>query len=82
MSILIATLLALLAGYLVGDADGRCDYQVECRAVLRHADDLVDRPNASKCITGLFEDDVRRLYPAKHWQLEEGPSRSTNPQHT
>lgn len=55
----------LLAGYLVSDASG-LDYGVEYRAVPKDADSSL----AVQYITGRYED-VRRLYPAKHWHLEE-----------
>ena len=55
----------LLAGYLVSDSSG-LDYGVEYRAVPKDADASL----AVDGITGSFED-VRRLYPAKHWHLEE-----------
>jgi hypothetical protein len=55
----------LLAGYLVGDASG-LDYDVEYRAIPKDADSSL----AVQYITGRYED-VRRIYPAKHWHLEE-----------
>ena len=69
---LTEVLRRLLAGYLVGNAQGLENYGVEYRAVPRDSsltaaqrDELtVDR------VTGRYED-VRRLYPAKHWHLEE-----------
>lgn len=56
----------LLAGYLVGNADELSDYGTEYRATPRDADSSL----TVECITGRFED-VRRLYPPKHWRLEE-----------
>lgn len=58
-------LRGLLAGYLVDDAAG-LGYGVEYRAVPRNADEKL----AVDGIAGPFED-IRRLYPAKHWHLEE-----------
>ena len=55
----------LLAGYLVDNASG-LDYGVEYRAVPKNADSSL----AVDGITGSLED-VRRIYPAKHWHLEE-----------
>lgn len=55
----------LLSGYLVDNASG-LDYGVEYRAVPKDADSSL----AVEGITGSFED-VRRIYPAKHWHLEE-----------
>lgn len=55
----------LLAGYLVSDSSG-LDYGVEYRAVPKDADSSL----AVDGITGSLEE-VRRLYPAKHWHLEE-----------
>jgi hypothetical protein len=54
-----------LAGYLVGDPSG-LDYEVEYRAIPRGADSSLEVQH----ITGRYED-VRRIYPAKHWHLEE-----------
>jgi hypothetical protein len=62
---LTAVLRQLLAGYLVGDASG-LDYDVEYRAVPKDADSSL----AVQYISGRYED-VRRIYPAKHWHLEE-----------
>lgn len=56
----------LLGGYLVGNASELSDYGTEYRAIPKDA----DRSLTVECITGRFED-VRRLYPAKHWHLEE-----------
>jgi len=56
----------LLAGYLVGNADELSDYGTEYRAIPKDADSSL----TVECITGRFED-VRRLYPPKHWHLEE-----------
>lgn len=56
----------LLAGYLVGNAEGLSEYQTEYRAIPRDADSSL----AVERITGRYEE-VRRLYPAKHWILEE-----------
>ncbi len=56
----------LLAGYLVGNSEGLSDYQTEYRAVPRDADSSL----TVECITGRYED-IRRLYPAKQWRLEE-----------
>lgn len=56
----------LLAGYLVGNAEGLSDYQTEYRVIPRDADSSL----TVEGITGRY-DDVRRLYPAKQWRLEE-----------
>lgn len=56
----------LLAGYLVGNAQGLDDYAVEYKAIPRNADTGLTVDG----ITGPYEE-VRRIYPAKHWQLEE-----------
>jgi hypothetical protein len=69
---LTEVLRRLLAGYLMGKAEGLEKYGVEYRAVpkdssltaLQRAGLTVER------ITGSYED-VRRLYPNKHWYLEE-----------
>ncbi|MGB3013237.1 MAG: hypothetical protein WBB41_01340 [Candidatus Nanopelagicales bacterium] len=55
----------LLSGYLVGHSDG-LDYEVEYRAVPKDADSSL----VVQYISGRYED-VRRIYPAKHWHLEE-----------
>lgn len=56
----------LLGGYLVGNAQGLDDYGIEYRAIPRDADSEL----MVECITGRYED-VRRIYPTKHWILEE-----------
>jgi hypothetical protein len=56
----------LLGGYLVGNAQGLTDYGIEYRAIPRDADSEL----MVEYITGRYED-VRRIYPAKHWILEE-----------
>lgn len=56
----------LLGGYLVGNAEGLDDYGVEYRAIPRDADSALEVEH----IRGRYED-VRRLFPAKHWRLEE-----------
>lgn len=56
----------LLGGYLVGNAQGLNDYRVEYRAIPRDADSALEVQH----ITGRYED-VRRIYPARHWILEE-----------
>jgi hypothetical protein len=69
---LTEVLRRLLAGYLIGNAQGLVGYDVEYRATPKgnsltaeqRAEFTVDH------ITGRYED-VRRLYPAKYWMLEE-----------
>lgn len=56
----------LLAGYLVGNADELSGYGTEYRATPKDADSTL----TVEGITGRFEE-VRRLYPPKHWHLEE-----------
>lgn len=63
---LTEVLRRLLAGYLVGNAQGLSDYAVEYRAVPKDADSSL----SVEYITGRYED-VRRIYPPKHWHLEE-----------
>lgn len=63
---LTEVLRRLLAGYLVGDAGELSDYGTEYRATPRDADGSL----TVEGITGRY-DDVRRLYPARHWILEE-----------
>jgi len=64
---LTEVLRRLLAGYLVNDPSG-LDYQVEYRAIPR---DVGPRTSlVAEHIRGRYED-VRRIYPAKHWHLEE-----------
>lgn len=62
---LTEVLRRLLASYLIDGATGP-DYSIEYRAVPKNADSALTVDG----ITGSF-DDVRRLYPAKHWHLEE-----------
>jgi hypothetical protein len=58
----------LLGGYLVGNAQGLSDYRIEYRAIPR---DVGPRSSlVVEHISGRYED-VRRIYPAKHWYLEE-----------
>jgi hypothetical protein len=55
----------LLSGYLVGQFDDPA-YRTEYRAVPKNADGSL----AVDGITGTYEE-VRRLYPAKHWTLQQ-----------
>ena len=63
---LTAVLRRLLAGYLMNHSANLSDYEVEYRAIPRDADSSLEVAH----ITGRYED-VRRIYPAKHWHLEE-----------
>mgnify|MGYP006908187918 CR=1 FL=1 len=56
----------LLDGYLLGRASELEGYQIEYRAIPRDADSALEVEH----ISGRYED-VRRIYPAKHWILEE-----------
>jgi len=69
---LTEVLRRLLAGYLVGNAKGLNEYGVEYRAVPRDPSLTAAQRDELTVdgITGRYED-VRRLYPAKHWHLEE-----------
>ena len=61
---LTEVLRRLLTGYLVDNASG-LNYDVEYRAVPKNAD-------ISLTVDGIAAkyEDVRRIYPAKHWHLE------------
>lgn len=69
---LAEVLRGLLDGYLVNRHQGLHGYGYEYRAIPKdHA--LTDDQRAALTVDGITGryDDVRRLYPAKHWLLQE-----------
>lgn len=69
---LTEVLRRLLDGYLVGHPQGLDDYRYEYRAVPKDPS-LSTNQRVELTVDGITGDydDVRRLYPAKHWTLHE-----------